>query len=276
MDLLIDHVPAAPLRHVVLSAVGYRASPLPGGVHRGLPSLGATLVVELAGPLRVSGDFGRVAAHGVLAGLHTRPVAIDADREQEGLQYALSPWGLRALARASPAELCNHSLDLAEVLGTPGARLVERLHGTADWGERFRLLDDALIALLIRDVPPLRPEVGEAWRLIAASSGRLTISEVAARVGWGRRHLSEQFRQVTGLTPKEAARIARFTAARDLLRTSARPSLADIAAVCGYSDHSHLSREWRSLAGVSARTWMREELPFLQDADGPTAADWVP
>ncbi|WP_211489636.1 helix-turn-helix domain-containing protein [Georgenia thermotolerans] len=60
-------------------------------------------------------------------------------------------------------------------------------------------------------------------------------------------------------------RIARFEHARALLLGPGRPGLADVAARAGYADQSHLAREWRALAGCSVGTWLREELPFVQD-----------
>jgi AraC-like DNA-binding protein len=68
-----------------------------------------------------------------------------------------------------------------------------------------------------------------------------------------------------GLAPKDWQRIARFQASRRLM-VAQRP-LAEVAARCGYSDQSHLSREWVALAGCSPTTWLREEFPFVQDAD---------
>lgn len=102
----------------------------------------------------------------------------------------------------------------------------------------------------------------------------MPVATVAERVGWGRRHLSERFRRATGLTPKEAARVARFEAALRMLTAARRPRLVDIAVACGYADQPHLAREWRTLAGCSVGTWLRDELPFVQDAgetaDGPS------
>jgi AraC-like DNA-binding protein len=120
------------------------------------------------------------------------------------------------------------------------------------------------------------PEVREAWRLVQRSAGRCRVEDLAAHVGWSRRHLSEQFRLATGLPPKQAARIARFEATRRLLADPRRPPLAEVAARCGYADQPHLAREWRALAGCSVGTWLREELPFVQDSapvvGGPSPA----
>ena len=267
------HLPDAPLRPFVRMAHGYRVPANPTGLHRGLPSRDLTLVLELRAPLRVSGPGDPVAAHGVLGGLHTGPALIDASVPQEGLQYGLTPWGARALFGVPAVELRGRAVDLASVLGAGAVeRLVERLRGVADWPGRFALVDAVLeqrLATSGRHATDVAPEVTEAWRLLLVSRGRVPVAAVAESVGWGRRHLSERFRLATGLTPKEAARIARFEATRGLLTSPRRPSLVDVAVRCGYADQPHLSREWRALAGCSVGTWLREELPFVQDGAVP-------
>ncbi|WP_251840098.1 AraC family transcriptional regulator [Oceanitalea stevensii] len=274
MSALVPHTVPAPLRPLVATAVGYRAPAYPARVHRGLPSRHLTLVVELLGPLTVRGLGETVSAHGVVGGLHTVPALIDASRPQEGVQYALGPLGARLLLGIPAGELRDHAVGLEEVLGPEAARLVERMAATPHWPARFRLLDEALLRRLAGSrwgtgwAGPA--EVGEAWRLILASEGRLPVVDVAAAVGWGRRHLGEQLRRATGLTPKEAARVARFEHAQRLLR--ARRALADVAVEAGYADQAHLAREWRALTGASMTTWLREELPFVQDAAGPGGA----
>ncbi len=274
------HVPAGPLRRFVTGAQGYRVAANPTGLHRGLPSRDLTLVLELRAPLRVAGLGAPVAAHGVLGGLHTGPALIDASAPQEGLQYGLTPWGVRALLGIPAAELRGSAVDLADVLGRAAAdRLVERLQGAGGWPERFALLDAAFVRRLDgarRDAADVQPEVTEAWRLLNASRGRVPVATVAEHVGWGRRHLSERFRLATGLTPKEAARVARFEAARRLLGSRRRPRLVDVAGACGYADQPHLAREWRAMAGCSVGTWLREELPFVQDAEATGSAPFPP
>jgi AraC-like DNA-binding protein len=263
------HVPAAALRPFVAAAHGYRVPANPTGLHRGLPSPHLTLVVELLAPLRLSGPDGELAAHAVVGGLDTRPAMIDASVPQEGVQYALTPWGARAFFGVPAGELRGQALDLAVVLGPAAADLVEQLQQATSWTERFERVDQALqqrLGLIPRRAMVLPPEVIEAWRLLLGSGGRARVGLVAQEVGWGRRHLSERFRLATGLTPKEAARVARFQAVRGALLSPGRLPLADVAAVCGYADQQHLAREWRALAGCSISTWLREELPFVQDA----------
>lgn len=259
------HIPPPRLRPYVPVAHGYRVPPNPVGIHRGLPSRHVTLVVELNGPLRVSCLASGVASHGVVGGLHTAPAIIDASRPQEGLQYALSPLAAGALLGVPAGALGGLVVDLVDVIGTAADRLVERVASTDDWDERFRLVDSVLLRRL-GDAAHVDPALDAAWRLVFTSGGRLPVAQLADRVGYSRRHLSERFRVTTGVTPKQAARIARFEAARRMLLSTQRPTLGSVAAGCGYADQPHLAREWKALAGCSVGTWLREELPFLQDS----------
>src|SRR6185312_4610964 len=91
-------------------------------------------------------------------------------------------------------------------------------------------------------------EVCQAWRMLRASSGTVSIAQVAREVGWSDRHLSRGFQREIGLTPKAAARVIRFDRARRLLP---RHGGAVVAAECGYADQAHLIREFVSFTGLS-------------------------
>jgi AraC-like DNA-binding protein len=160
--------------------------------------------------------------------------------------------------------LWNTSLEAGDVVGRAGAELHARLQEVASWPDRFAVVDEVLCRLLVeRD--PVPPEVREAWRVLVASGGRVPVTELAAHVGWSRRHLAGRFGDELGLGPKLAARVVRFERARRLLEHPARPSLAEVAAVCGYYDQPHLNRDFLALAGCPPLAWLDEELPSVQD-----------
>jgi AraC-like DNA-binding protein len=105
------------------------------------------------------------------------------------------------------------------------------------------------------------------------------VEEIARRVGWSSRHLLDRFRAETGLTPKQAARVARFDRARRALaaRTAAgRPAdLAALAAAAGFADQAHLIREWRAFTGLAPTRWLAAEFGFVQDGSMAGAAPSV-
>ena len=264
--VLLTHVPPPPLQPWVGVAHGYEAPANPTGLHRGLPSRYLTLVVEVLAPLRVAGVGPAVTAHAVVGGLRTRPALIDASLPQTGLQYGLTPLGAGVLLGAPAGELSGLTLDLAELWGAGADELVDRVRAAPGWTERFALVDAALLRRLSGQTCALPGELAEAWRCVFDSDGRIRVAALAAHIGWSRRHLTDRFRRATGLTAKQAARVARFEAVRRLLLAPGRPGLADVAAVCGYADQAHLARDWHDLAGCTVSAWLREELPFVQDA----------
>lgn len=112
--------------------------------------------------------------------------------------------------------------------------------------------------------------------------GTEVLGDLAERVGWSERHLTGRFRAEYGLTPKTALRLARFDRARRRIGAAARSgphastSLAQIAAVGGYADQSHLAREFRDFAGVAPSRWVAQEFGNVQAGECPPGAGSIP
>ncbi|MEC3982724.1 helix-turn-helix domain-containing protein [Amycolatopsis sp. H20-H5] len=263
------------LRPLIARYLGYVQDDVTLAVHRGLPSRHVTLVISLDRPVRVTGmplpDQSPVTAQGLVGGLHLGPALIAQDRRQRGIHVELDPLGVRALLGVSAAELSGQVVALDQ-LGSPVlAELPERLAEAEDWSSRFAVLDRVLANVAAERAGTA--EVGWAWRRLLGADGRLLVTTLADEVGWSRRHFGERFRAEVGLTPKQASRVLRFEQALRSVRGGGRVDLAEVAIRCGYYDQAHLSNEWRALAGCSPRTWIAEELPFLQDDDGAGGRD---
>ncbi|MDQ0376689.1 helix-turn-helix domain-containing protein [Amycolatopsis thermophila] len=262
--------PHPQLRRLIARYVGYTQHGLPLATHRGLPSRHVTLAISLAEPIRFTGmPLGQSPARlpAALGGLHTAPALIAQEEFQSGVQVEIDPLGVPALFGVPTAELSGYVVDLAE-LGP--AQLPERLAESPTWDDRFAVLDDVFRRGLA-DHEPSR-EVTWAWRRLARSGGLVRVEALAREIGWSRRQFAERFRRELGLSPKQAARVLRFERAADRLRR-APTALATLAADCGFYDQAHLSNEWRALAGCSPRTWIAEELPFLQDPGTAAGTD---
>lgn len=252
-----EHVPSARVARWVQRAVGYRIVGYPAGVHIGMPSGTVTLVLPLDAPLTVAdGRAAPLAYDAVLAGLATHPAHIHHDGNQHGVQLALRPGAVRELFGCPAAELAEGSYELGDLLGPRVAWLCEQLHATGSWAARFESVE-ALLGELARQhdrASEARPEVREAWRVIRAGGGRAPIRTVARHVGWSTRRLQEQFGAEFGLSPKGAARVARFERSVGLVAAGRQP-LTEVAVACGWSDHAHMDRDWRQFAGVAPSRW---------------------
>ena len=236
--------------------------------HRGLPSGGLTFIVSIDRPVDVVQQTSTTQAprayRTILGGLHATPALIAHDGNQEGVAIGLTPLGARALFGLPAGALWDLTLELGEVAGPVGDELWERLQHATSWDERFAACDAVLTALAGDTRTPA--ELAACWQLLATSAGRVSIEALAREVGYSRQHLARRFRAEFGLGPKLAARILRFQHATRLLRAPTVGSIGEVAARCGYADHSHLVRDFTGLAGCSPSQWaVEEELPILQD-----------
>ena len=115
------------------------------------------------------------------------------------------------------------------------------------------------------------PELTWAWQQVAGATDAVAVGSLAEQIGWSRQHLTRRFTSEFGLSPKLAARIARFERAKQMLaNTPTFVSIAQIAAACGYYDQPHLNRDFAQLAGCSPTQWLADEqLPSVQDPGEP-------
>ena len=207
----------------------------------------------------------------MLGGLHTTPAVIRHDGSQHGIELNVTPAGARVLFGLPAGALAATVVPLDTLWGRLADELLDRLDAAPSWAERFSVVEGVLLrALSARvEIPSgARPETTEAWRRLEAMAGRVEIGELAADVGWSRRHLTDRFTSEFGVGPKQLARVLRFEESVKMMRRPRRPTMASIAAECGYADQAHMAREWRQLAGSSPSQWLAaEQLPFVQDAE---------
>ena len=85
-----------------------------------------------------------------------------------------------------------------------------------------------------------------------------TVTDLAQRLGVGRRKLERHFAEALGVTPREADRRIRLAQARHLLSRTDR-SVARIAAETGFCDASHLIRAFREAWDTTPEAWRRAQ-----------------
>ncbi len=92
--------------------------------------------------------------------------------------------------------------------------------------------------------------------LAAHCADDVSLVDAARACGLSRGHFTKAFRVSTGLTPHQWLQRHRIDMAKRRLRNPAL-SIADIAAACGFSDQSHLTRVFSRLVGDSPAAWRR-------------------
>ena len=64
-----------------------------------------------------------------------------------------------------------------------------------------------------------------------------------------------RFKQATGLGPKRLVRVMRFQRLLLALRADSPSALGELALDHGYSDQSHMNREFRAMAGITPQRY---------------------
>lgn len=140
-----------------------------------------------------------------------------------------------------------------QLLGRPIRDLLDRAVPLSDLWDAAETLKadwhdpDALADALIRHASAA-PDPGLG--IIVKAAGMLSTTDVrtsARRLHVSERHLRNLFTRATGMPPKRFARIDRVRTV--LEHGNARP-WSELALATGYTDHSHLTAEFRAFMGV--------------------------
>lgn len=266
--------PAGPAAWAVRGYVGYEEWPSVPMTRRELARNGLALILAFGEPLEVSDDVDgparSLAAFAIGNQSHASLTRLGG--YQHGVQLELTAVGAMALF-GRVGELNDAAVPLDEVLGGWGRQLVERLGQATTWEARFELLDRAFGARrsVGEETTRLTPEVRWLRRQLAATGGGARVEPLMDETGWSRRVVTERFRDQVGVAPKAYARVLRFNRAVALMKADeGRRSLAEVAVECGYYDQSHLTREFRTMAGCTPAAYLAEVagdpgVRFVQD-----------
>jgi AraC-like DNA-binding protein len=246
---MIMHRPHPSLRGLVRRSAEFAERTAGPRHRRELPFGGVPIILSFGERVRISSATGHGEYTSFVAGVHEIPVDTSHAGTLRCIQVDLSPLGAYQLFGLPMSELHDRVAPLDALDGPVWRDLGGRLAELPTWVARFELVDHTLRraaeAGRVAD-----PEVRWAWRRLVASHGTAPIGALATEVGWSRRHFAARFRGQVGLAPKPAARVLRFAHARTLLTAPGAGSISDVAAAAGYADHSHLTREFRRLAGA--------------------------
>ena len=98
----------------------------------------------------------------------------------------------------------------------------------------------------------------------------VALKEVARECGLSVGYFSHAFRRTLGVAPHKWLTEQRVVLSKEKLRDDGL-SLSDVAAECGFSDQSHLTRAFRQAVGVSPGAW-RRSLRTEKKADRVTSS----
>jgi len=163
------------------------------------------------------------------------------------------PAGITAFTRVPVNEFTNRDVDLTLVNTLIDKSFSETLLEKQHVQEIIAHTDNYFISRL----PILyRPEyqIFHAVDLIYDAKGQITPAKIATEVCLCQRHFERKFKSAIGFSPKTFAKIIRFKHALKCLRNNPCQDLLTIAVECGYYDHTHLIKDFKTFSGNTPKT----------------------
>jgi AraC-like DNA-binding protein len=180
-----------------------------------------------------------------LCGAFDRHFAIDTDEQRDICGVAFRPGGAAPFLGLPADETRDAHVALADLWGTDGAVLRERLLEARSPDALLRTLEAALLRRA-RDLT-IDPAVDFA---IGAFDRGAAVGAVTERLGISPGRFIRRFAGVVGLTPKRYARLSRFERVLIAVEDGRDVDWARVAQDCGYFDQAHLIHEFRAFGGL--------------------------
>jgi AraC-like DNA-binding protein len=185
----------------------------------------------------------------LLVGPQTTATWIRPTGEVDLIGIRLQPWGIGLLIGPVAGEL-REELPAAEQVAPDlaGALL------TAVDGCRGKAVVDGIARVLRERLDANRHHRLRTFERLALAARRIvdrgaSVASAATAAGLGRRRLERLFQREVGFAPATLRRIHRFQQAVGVKTRDPGLSWARIAALVGYADQSHLTRDFRVFAG---------------------------
>jgi AraC-like DNA-binding protein len=180
-------------------------------------------------------------------------------KEYWEVEGALRPVGAVELVGPEVARTANSIVDLQSILGPAGDALVESARAGATPEARFAVLETFLHERPTTvQIPGF---VRAAARRIEETHGGVRVSTLHREYGVSRKHLAVTFKRVFGVTPRGYAKLLRFAWTVEQLRTPGPVDWPRLAVEAGYSDKSHLGRDFRCIGGRAATLFLAQLTP---------------
>jgi len=214
----------------------------------------AEIIFHFGGVLTVSRDGSlQPLPSPFMMGLLDQPVRFYAQNRLEIIGIRCFPWTVFDLLGLQPDK------DSVRTFEHPIAHLQPVLN---QWINAGRI--DEVLALVKQYFLDARSRIATNSMLFKAGSamteanGAIPVSQVAAAAHATVRTLQRNFKQSSGYSVKDVSGLMRFEQVRNQLWHYPGTSLARLAHELGYTDQSHLSREFKRYSGTTPAAFARK------------------
>ncbi len=208
--------------------------------------------------LRITTEGAQQLAGAYVVCRHALPYFVQRTGPAFVISVRFHPWGAPRLLMH---ELADAAFDAVDVFGPTVRNVNQRLLGTTHTTDALAQVYEFLLGALHASTADAL--VVDAAQRLSEAQGSNALHDLQQHYGLSARRLQQRFQHQLGMAPKAFMRLMRFQRALRSLHRGA--SCMDVAFDQGYSDQSHLVREFKAFAGIPPFRYRREAHP-LNDA----------
>ncbi len=203
-----------------------------------------------------------------LGGMLNQPLNMAVSGSARVLCVVLKPFAMHILLKESATAVLNAGYSLDDVgLEKHFTRLSDTLRQTDCPQKAFQLVENQMLSYFNQlDIPFSVKDMSPVIDYINQQKGIVKITQLEEKFRISRRWLEKQFTEQVGVSPKEFARIKRFSAilGEAMMPPSVKTSCLSWTRLLndfGYYDHSHLTKDFQDFTGLSPKEYIKATNP---------------
>lgn len=179
------------------------------------------------------------------------------------------PWGLSPFVKENQSELADKTFSLAFINKQIQNLIFDLIDQSQSVDFLFSGLDKIFLNYLNSDLKFQHYHDNFALKMAAnhiiQEAGLITSKDLARSAHYSERHLNRIFRQYIGTGTKSFARIVRVNKAIQLFQNQNLPTISHVADQMGYYDHSHFTRDFKSICGITPAKYLENMSDFYNE-----------
>lgn len=193
-----------------------------------------------------------------LYGQTIEPSTLETTGEFSYVVVQLYPFAAKYLLGVEPKELNGDCFDLLTLKHINTALYVNKLQSTKNLERRMEVISN-LILELVQSTNALRHnQIEQAIALIIKEKGQIKVADVLQKIHMTERTFERNFLKLTGLKPKQFARIIQFQSSLNRLDKNNFESLVTLGMDSGFADQSHFIRTFKKYTGQTPSYYLKQ------------------
>ena len=181
---------------------------------------------------------------------------IYSENETSLIIVVFQPNGFYQLLGVPATEFQDSIIPVEDVFDQKVTELQEKLSQQNNQ-TRVELLNHFFRSLIAAKSVPNQSIINNALNFIITNKGDFSVKQLVEYTGYTERHLERKFKECIGLNPKKFGNVIRLHHFLKLLNN--KSDTTNLTAICydaGFSDQSHLIKDFRKHTGISPREYL--------------------